>query len=232
MHERRGDHSESKHSERRRSRDYDITEKDPTRRERRTDSFGSRDKSNDPVHSRVPGSILPPPRSVPPPPGGLNRPPKSEPSQASSSRQGGMMAYPDTMKEAVAPAKPNPPKKSEESKDKSKNVSKDKKDTTIFVNNLPSDLMDIVSVSGHFAKYGKVVNISVNQKRRSAMIKFARPSEANQASQMPLEGTPLESCKIAYNPTSAPQSDPSQFKVKPGDNKIYESDAMKKRKEE
>ena len=87
------------------------------------------------------------------------------------------MAYPDSMKEAQAPpAKPKKPTyEREEKSEKSKPVSKDKKDTTLFVNNLPADVMDIVSISSQFAKYGKVVNVSVNQKRRSAMIKFPRP---------------------------------------------------------
>lgn len=215
--EKRPEVEESRGTERRRSRDYDHHERDPERRERRVDP-------------KKPGrSSLPPPRSIPPPPGALNKPAKAP--EQPPARQVGMLAYPDTMKETVAPPKPVQ-KPKEDSKD-NKNVSKEKKDTTIFVNNLPDTLMDIVSVSGQFAKYGKVVNIKIFQERRSALIKFARATEAKQASLMPVEDTVLAQSQIVYNPTSStPRSDPNQFKVKPGENKVYESDIMKKRKEE
>jgi hypothetical protein len=50
--------------------------------------------------------------------------------------------------------------------------------STIFVGNLPEDLADIVQLSGHFKKFGQIVNVQVRPEQRHAFIQFRNRLQA------------------------------------------------------
>ena len=50
--------------------------------------------------------------------------------------------------------------------------------TTIFVGNLSEDLADVVQLSGHFKKFGQIVNVQVRPEQRHAFVQFRNRSEA------------------------------------------------------
>ncbi len=44
--------------------------------------------------------------------------------------------------------------------------------TTVLVRNIPTKLNEIMTLNGHFAQFGKIINITVLEKKHSAIIKF------------------------------------------------------------
>ena len=57
--------------------------------------------------------------------------------------------------------------------------------TTLVIENVPADSLDLIKVNEYFKKFGTITNISIDQPGSKALVSYSQPGEAKAAHESP-----------------------------------------------